>query len=264
MTKQDSKQQETVNQHEQFKTNPVVVESKVSAPTGFLPECLEIAQTQNAVNIKMAGANWVQRAQSGELNYHLAILDEAAEFLRSAIPFKWWAVPKLDENNAILELVDILHFLTSHVIVCENGDVDKAADIMAESLGQACLDILPGDDTHTPKFCLIDFMQALFTGAEDESYNVFYSFWSLCLSVTNPGLIVSLYRAKAQLNIFRASNGQKEGLYKKIWFDGKEDNEFVVSFVRECIEQTGTYPGNEALQEFMTNTYATALRATKA
>lgn len=258
MTDQTSAKQEPVNHHVEITPAAVASIQVEVANEGWLPECLEIAQTQNAVNIKMAGENWVQRALSGELNYHLAILDEAAEFLRSAIPFKWWAVPKLDENNAILELVDILHFLTSHVIVCEDGNVDAAASIMAESLGQACLDILPGDETHTPKFCLVDFMQALFT---EESYAVFYNFWSLCLSVTNPGLIVSLYRAKAQLNIFRASNGQKQGLYKKIWFDGKEDNDFVVTFVREAIERTGEYPGNEAVQEFMTSTYATALRS---
>ena len=51
-------------------------------------------------------ANWV-------LNYCRAMSQEIAE-LTDSVPWKWWAkYQKFDEQNARVEVVDLLHFLIS-------------------------------------------------------------------------------------------------------------------------------------------------------
>lgn len=222
--------------------------------TDFAKHCLVIAKTQSDVNDKMAGADWIKEAQdpNGRINYKLAILDELAEYMRSAIAFKWWAKTTTDVSNAKLELVDILHFLTSWAIV-QTGSVEKAAEVMSESL-----DYVEEDKgNYTEKDCLLNFINLLYapTADKDDVLAIFTSFWSMCACHTYPLEIVACYRAKAVLNKFRTDNGQKEGKYKKIWFEGREDNDFVMAFLRERMADTAEYPGDEAMLQYMNLTY---------
>jgi dimeric dUTPase (all-alpha-NTP-PPase superfamily) len=47
------------------------------------------------------------------LNYTRAMTQELAE-LTDSVPWKWWAkYQKFDQQNAVVELVDLLHFLIS-------------------------------------------------------------------------------------------------------------------------------------------------------
>jgi len=47
------------------------------------------------------------------LNYSRAIIQETAE-LTDSVPWKWWAnYQKFDEENAKVEIIDLLHFLVS-------------------------------------------------------------------------------------------------------------------------------------------------------
>lgn len=228
----------------------------------FMKECLLIAETQNSVNCAMAGDDWAAVAAdpSGPINYRLAILDELAEYMRSAIPFKWWAKPNLDSENAIVELVDILHFLTSLAIVIE-GSVHKAAEEMAFALEVAGDPETWSEDYPVTvggtKEEMLRFSSLLFKQEDVSAAELFIAFWRLVdKECGNPILIISMYRAKALLNKFRAANGQKEGKYKKIWFEGREDNSFVMAYLKSVMAASnGEYPGDDALWQYMTLTY---------
>lgn len=242
------------------KSSLELVQSTTEA--AFLKECMLIATTQNIVNCAMAGDDWavVAADPSGPINYRLAILDELAEYMRSAIPFKWWAKPSLDSENAVVELVDILHFLTSLAIVIEGG-VNKAAEEMAFALEVAGSPEIWDEDYPVTlggtKEEMLIFSSLLFRQDDVRAAELFVSFWRLVdKECGNPVLILSMYRAKALLNKFRTANGQKEGKYKKIWFEGREDNSFVMAYLKSALAaNNGEYPGDDDLWQYMTLTY---------
>lgn len=240
--------------------NLEAVQSSTEAP--FMKECLLIAETQNSVNCAMAGEDWATVAADpgGPINYRLAILDELAEYMRSAIPFKWWAKPNLDSENAVVELVDILHFLTSLAIVIE-GSVHKAAEEMAFALEVAGNPEIWSEDYPVTvggaKEEMLRFSALLFRQDNVTAAELFISFWRLVdKECGNPVLILSMYRAKALLNKFRTANGQQEEKYKKIWFEGREDNSVVMAYLKNVMSAgNGDYPGDDALWQFMTLAY---------
>lgn len=62
------------------------------------------------------------------LNYSRAMQQEIAELIDS-VPWKWWAkYQKFDEQNARVEVIDLLHFLVSAAQV-----LDLSADDLYES-----------------------------------------------------------------------------------------------------------------------------------
>jgi hypothetical protein len=104
---------------------------------------------------------------------------------------------------------------------------------------------------------MLRFSSLLFRQDDISAAELFISFWRLVdKECGNPVLILSMYRAKALLNKFRTANGQKEGKYKKIWFEGREDNSFVMAYLKSALaSNNGEYPGDDALWQYMTLTY---------
>lgn len=229
---------------------------------------LLIAQTQSEVNKKMIGAeDWIAEALKPErnINYQLAILDEAVEFMRSAIAFKWWAKNELDADNAVVELVDILHFLTSLGIV-NTGSVEKCAEEMEAALVE--VDKLEGEPIESDIIpALLGFISVLSTnGIEVPRYadeeradteSVWYHFWMLCRCAgVNIETVISMYRSKAVLNKFRTAMGYKLGTYRKTWLDGKEDNWYLTNYLKSVMGGNGNvYPGDEVLENFLYSNY---------
>ena len=218
---------------------------------------LLVAQTQSEVNKKMIGAeDWVAEALNPErgINYQLAILDEVVEFMRSAIAFKWWAKNELDADNAVVELVDILHFLTSFSIVV-SGSVEQCAEDM--ELGCIAAEDLEGTPDSVTD-CLVVFVNSLTADAVDvDSQVLWVSFWTICRSAgVGIETILSMYRSKAVLNKFRTSMGYKLGTYRKTWLDGKEDNWYLTNYLKSVMVGNGNvYPGDEVLENFLYSNY---------
>ena len=216
---------------------------------------LLIAQTQSDVNKKMIGAeDWISEALKPErnINYQLAILDEAVEFMRSAIAFKWWAKNELDADNATVELVDILHFLTSLGIVV-SGSVEQCAEDM--ELG--FITTSEYDETMpTPTQALVSFTHSLTRDTVD-TQELWQDFWMLCRCAgVNIETVISMYRSKAVLNKFRTAMGYKLGTYRKTWLDGKEDNWYLTNFLKSVMSGNGNeYPGDAALENFLYSNY---------
>lgn len=219
---------------------------------------LLIAQTQSEVNKKMIGAeDWVAEALKPErgINYQLAILDEAVEFMRSAIAFKWWAKNELDADNAVVELVDILHFLTSLGIVA-TGSVEQCAEdmelgyIAAENCSEEKINGL------TVTAGLQKFIASMLKASTDTE-EVWADFWKL-VDCSGVGIetVISMYRSKAVLNKFRTAMGYKLGTYRKTWLDGKEDNWYLTNFLKSVMSGNGNvYPGDDALENFLYSNY---------
>lgn len=218
---------------------------------------LLIAQTQSEVNKKMIGAeDWISEALKPErnINYQLAILDEAVEFMRSAIAFKWWAKNELDADNSVVELVDILHFLTSFSIVV-SGSVEQCAEDM--ELGCIAAEDLEGTPDSITE-CLVEFIKSLTSDAVDvDSEALWLSFWKLCRCAgVNIETVISMYRSKAVLNKFRTAMGYKLGTYRKTWLDGKEDNWYLTNYLKSVMGGNGNvYPGDEVLENFLYSNY---------
>lgn len=221
---------------------------------------LLVAITQSEVNKKMIGAeDWIAEALKPErnINYQLAILDEAVEFMRSDIAFKWWAKNELDADNAVVELVDILHFLTSLGIVLSGSVEGCAEDMELACVAAMEYDPMLYDETMpTPTQALVKFIATL-ANSVSTTDDLWRDFWMLCRCAgTDIETILSMYRSKAVLNKFRTAMGYKLGTYRKTWLEGKEDNWYLTNFLKDVMNSNGgVYPGDDVLENFLHSNY---------
>lgn len=176
-----------------------------------------VLEIQNDVNVKMGGDEWVD----SDNEYITALHIETAECIES-IGYEWWKKRTEDRTNTLVELCDIFTFLISHSM--QQNDVHT----LHEGLNTFMVydsDIAGADkaDCDTEARYLL---RSLTT--ETECYDSGYGLSQLAricllLDFSFKDLILT-YLCKAKLNKFRTANGYKEGKYKKIWEDGKEDN----------------------------------------
>lgn len=159
-----------------------------------------------------------------------AMTVEATEALEH-YGWKWWKHQTPDMAQARLELVDIWHFILSHVLDKADGDEHAAAVSLTVGLEHPEYGVFVG---YKP----VDVRELDIRGA-------LRAFISL-----TAGGIVSLtlfeqlmhhfgltwveldrvYTAKNVLNIFRQENGYQTGHYTKVWM-GKEDNEVLQGLI---------------------------------
>jgi len=161
-----------------------------------------------------------------ELDFGMAIADEAME-LAGHIGWKWWkAQPKPNIVQVHLELVDIWHFLLS--VMVERGiDDTTSADII-----RMFDDIAKGYNHHDElKPVTLAKHLAQYALTPGSMPAVLVRFGLLCdvfrLSFND---LYDLYKAKATLNLFRWDNGYREGTYIKTWF-GEEDNVYLEKMI---------------------------------
>ena len=70
------------------------------------------AELNRQIGVRTEAMDEAERAK-WLLNYVRAMSQELAE-LTDAVPWKWWArYQKFDQQNAVVELIDLLHFLIS-------------------------------------------------------------------------------------------------------------------------------------------------------
>ena len=93
-------------------------ENNLPIPAGdMLHNIFEMQEKLNErIGVKTATMNDSER-QTWILNYCRAMTQELAE-LTDCVPWKWWAkYQKFDKQNAVVEVVDMLHFLVSLALV---------------------------------------------------------------------------------------------------------------------------------------------------
>lgn len=136
--------------------------------------------------------------------------------------YKWWKKQEPNVDQCKLEVIDILHFHISHLIqlaIINDDKYDYYAPDLAENL-------VPIEIDKSPEAIrsLID--EAIFLASSKNFSSKALGFLVNAFDIT-PNELCDKYIIKNTLNIFRASNGYKQGTYVKTW-NGKEDNEVLM------------------------------------
>lgn len=243
----------------------------------------EMLATQDDLNSKFVGQDWVMRAAKHEdIDYAPTILDEAAELMRSVSRWKFWkSNVKEDFANMRLEFIDMLHFTLSEAIVSHVGSTSLpvAMGFWYETVYTE--GVVPTYNYLEMKKALFGFLSSAFAvhvpvlkEADDPAlYDHFSdllestpaldweSFWKLAfyLGMTLEEVQLTYY-AKVALNEFRIRKGDKVNTYRKIWWDSKEDNFFLMSMVEDRLAENrelGTQiPTPAELRKFLEVNYA--------
>lgn len=251
-------QEKNESKHEQkaTKANELTAEQQ-----GLLNDLLFCATTQESVNAVMTGEDWRKKAR-GEIladnglrvDYPMAMLDEAAEFWASTVNFKWWAKTdfEYDHQNAVVELVDMLHFGLSQDLVDRSAEqVAKSAFTGIQRLADEGDDVEPGQlDPRSP---MKEFIHGLTAPTPRVNW---FAFWGMARAINvKPEVLVIKYRAKAALNKFRTQMGAAQGTYHKKWLDGKEDNFYLMSWL-DFELAAGKMVTDEQIAAWLSSSYA--------
>lgn len=179
-----------------------------------LERCIELQKKFNAA----MNPEWMTAGYA----WKRAMWVEAAE-LADHIGYKWWknVNGKQDREQILLELVDILHFLLSDVII----------DKPEHTNYQICESLISANEFVSKRFQLNGEKEDNLKAIEDFVFDCIENRRAVVKSyfvvVRNLGFIfddiIDYYLGKNALNLYRLDHGYKSGDYQKIW-QGKEDN----------------------------------------
>lgn len=166
-----------------------------------------LLEAQRDLNEKYSGREWNKNIPIEQ--FRLALIDEVGEFTHSVQPlWAWWKKTEMDEQNAIIEIIDVLHFGLSCVLHNYNNDIDLI------------LEMTPLEKTELPvSYALSEFLMG---HTLNNLRNLILSL-SLFMKVDDER-IYSGYFKKNELNHKRVEGGYKDGTYQKIDENGNEDN----------------------------------------
>ena len=151
-------------------------------------------------------------------DYYRAVWVECAELL-DHFGWKWWKQQQADLEQVKLEIIDIWHFGLSELLRANQMDERLAARLAnvlasAEAVDfRASVENLALESLATKQFDLEAFVTVM-----------------RALPMTFDDLYRG-YVAKNVLNAFRQQHGYQDGSYRKLWHDGREDNEHLVEIV---------------------------------
>lgn len=193
-------------------------------------------------------------------HYLTQILAEANELITdSGIQYKWWSKPvpveKLDEWNVKIEVIDILHFYLS-VIILEARNREIPVEAFKEMFfGIDSARLLNNDPEFNGVPLLVDgnkldygtyiqIMRSMLMVVDPEIPNSHFPHIAYAIMqslVTAVGLssqeLSAVYTAKATLNRVRQTSGYKDGTYVKVQKD-VEDNVRLQPIVERFLENT--------------------------
>jgi len=172
----------------------------------------DLLEKQYELNEKYNGKNW---ERVGEYKFKVAILTEYAELMESSPEnWKWWRKNlENDVQNQYIELVDILHFAMSYMMLTQsidslvewNIDLEKDYDLFT----------VENVDNTVP---LVEFLQ------DPDLENFYLMLNSICVSLgLDFSKQVEIYKQKNKLNHTRVDGGYMKGEYDKT-ASGEEDN----------------------------------------
>lgn len=182
--------------------------------TKTINECLSLQNTFNAV----VNPNW----RTSNYNFRRASWIEASELI-DHMGYKWWKNQQQtdwDRKQALLEVVDIYHFVLSVALI-----EGKTGDDLYHNYTWATKHVkAPSKETKIRQ--IEEFVMVCLEGSV--MYGAFFQILvALELSVED---LQKYYLGKNALNKFRQDNGYKSGIYQKQWnFNGEivEDNKVL-------------------------------------
>ena len=174
-----------------------------------------------------------------------ALDDEFAE-LRNSYPWKWWKSARPNFQNALMEIVDLLHFALTYDLIYLLKKFDgKREEIFTDDLKDFKVPIIQTNlrDWHVKnKIRDFKFEVTVINDVKWLILNIHYLSKKRLISPAiillgallsfSPKKILDIYKLKGKLNIFRQENGYLNGTYKKI-INGKEDNEILMNLYKE-------------------------------
>ena len=189
--------------------------------------------TQDKLNTHTCGKDWekgICKKTGKKIDFIKAILVETGEMFESD-EYKHWKAMKRDCQNIRMELVDILHFLISELIV--NYGRDGLVNLIQDGLSLN-LDYLPKNtDTKIVMNLLTELDNLKYNTSDSQILYIINLFFQLVTVILKPEKpikeildVLDLYEKKTLLNLLRQNNGYVEGTYIKDW-NGEEDNKVV-------------------------------------
>lgn len=142
--------------------------------------------------------------------------------------WKWWKAQTCDLEQLQMELVDIWHFMLSHMIIENGGEVDRAKSFLTNRDESAV--VFDGVEYSIESLDLLQKLELLvgLSVARRINLALFEAILFEC-ALSWDELYVQ-YVGKNVLNFFRQDHGYKTGEYVKIW-KGREDNEHLVEIL---------------------------------
>ncbi|MFK5881402.1 MAG: dUTP diphosphatase [Sulfurospirillum sp.] len=195
----------------------------------------EMFLLQQKLNDETNGLGWENGYTKNNkiINWKRCIYMECAELIDSFNWKHWKDIDKpIDWENAVIEIVDIWHFVMS--LVLEDGKVNrgKGIDRMARDVtdvqGFERFTKEPQSLKDAQSAEIINDIEKIIHETTDFKVDIYDSllknYFSLALKCgVNLKILYKYYIAKNILNGFRQDHGYKDGSYKKVW-NGKEDN----------------------------------------
>lgn len=204
----------------------------------------QLMKAQDDLNKVYAGEDWATKGYDF-LGYAAV---ETAELLNHHGGMFHYRKQEPDWPQIEMELVDILHFLLSAAI-----QTDLTAEALWEPVGMSRLVV--GEHTvHSRGKLLIH--EA--TSNEPEPWTCWVRFL-LLVDQCDFALdhIFNKYQLKYTLNRFRITNGSVTGGYKKVWSDGREDNEHLQELAPSVFDKTTGEYDLDTLTDLLQQRYST-------
>jgi len=159
------------------------------------------------------------------VDWESAVLVEAGELLES-YGYKWWKKQDKNLENVKVELIDILHFMLSHLHYFHKSVQEETRKIFINSFKNDDEDI---KDDYSFKYFVLNL---IVFGIKNTSYQ----FETLAKLFKYVGMdfeeVYKAYFTKNVLNKFRQKHGYKKRTYIKIWnYENRMVEDNVVAFL---------------------------------
>lgn len=149
-----------------------------------------------------------------------------------------------------MEMVDILHFVISDLLVTFNGDVDNTAEVLTNQLAERPDLVIERDNfesfNNAAEACIEEFLKG----------NIDWDNFYYCIQFTELDIkkLLYWYVGKNTLNLLRWSNGYGD-TYIKNWY-GKEDNDYLTELLDKLMgKNLGDKPLAEIVLDDLKATY---------
>ena len=203
-----------------------------------LAQLTEMLDMQEALEIRIDGANWREKGH----DYGLCIHMECAEIIDHVGWKHWKHYPEPDWDAVAMELVDVWHFFLAHTLQTREDPANKLMKVLIQA-SQTTVE----EDIVT---CCLGMGYSMITSGVFPLQNFIIAMDHASMT---PDDLYKLYVGKNILNWFRQDHGYKEGHYMKNWA-GKEDNEHLF----EITEMLGDNFSSTELIKCLTARYALA------
>jgi len=202
----------------------------------------EMLTLQQKLNDETNGIGWENGYTKNDriINWKRCIYMESAELIDSFNWKHWKDINKdTDWENAMIEIVDIWHFIMSLALedykVNSRGNIDHLVNDVINVHGFISFTKEAYAVDSTPPMEIINDIESIINLTTSFKLDIFdgllKDYFSLSLKCgVNLKILYKFYVAKNVLNQFRQDNGYKEGTYKKIW-GSKEDNEVMLEIL---------------------------------